>query len=316
MAHTLVRCLRQRHSGVVIDMLAPMATAPVAQRMAEIDTTHVVDFQHGELGLNKRRQVGKQMRMLNYDAAFVLPNSWKSALVPWFAGIELRIGWSGEARLGLLNDRRKLVKARYPLMIERFMALADPAGELPEQPYPFPQLQPDRSRALALADKFNLPTENVVILCPGAEFGPAKKWPVEHFAELASQLLELGQQVWLMGSPKDAQDTAKIKGLAPACFDLAGKTSLTDAIDLMSFAGQAVCNDSGLMHVACALGVPTVGVFGSTSPGFTPPLGERAVVVEQSLACRPCFQRECPLGHLDCLRTLTPKLVLEQMSFV
>lgn len=313
MAHTLVQCLRQRAPDVSIDVLAPAATAPVAQRMQEVDNIHVVDFQHGELGLGKRRAVGRGLRGADYDAAFVLPNSWKSALVPWFAGIPCRTGWSGEARVGLLNDRRTLDKTRYPLMIERFMALADPAGALPKSPYPVPVLTADEDNAQLLAQRFGLGLDGVVVLCPGAEFGPAKKWPVAHFAQLAQRLVDAGRQVWLMGSPKDAEDAAGIHAAVPDCHNLAGQTSLVDAIDLMSVAEQAVCNDSGLMHVACALGVPTVGVFGSTSPGFTPPLGEHAQVVELSLDCRPCFQRQCPLGHLNCLQQLSAQMVWERL---
>ena len=306
MAHTLVQCLRARSPQAEIHMAAPPATAVLGNRMPGVSSTEVVEFAHGELGLSKRRMVGQQWRRCGFDEAYVLPNSWKSALAPAFARIPRRVGWHGEARYGLLNDRRRLDPEQYPLMIERFMALADAEGQLPQQPYPMPQLSVDQDNLQRCLAGHDLSPEDVVVLCPGAEFGAAKKWPAEHYAALAVRLLQRGRQVWLMGSPKDAPDCAAIAQLAPGVVDLAGKTSLLDAVDLLSVASQVVCNDSGLMHVACALDRPTVGIFGSTSPQFTPPLGAHAVVVQRELPCRPCFARTCPLGHLDCLQGLSP----------
>ena len=165
-----------------------------------------------------------------------------------------------------------------------------------------------------LLEELELQPGGVTVLCPGAEFGAAKKWPGAHYAEVAGALLAADRQVWLMGSPSDVDDCAAIAGAVPGVQNLAGRTSLLDAVDLLSVADAVVCNDSGLMHVACALDKPTVGIFGSTSAEFTPPLGERAVVVEQALDCRPCFQRTCPLGHTDCLRSLLPERVIAELS--
>lgn len=313
MAHTLVQRLVAWPDTGEIHMAAPPATAPLAQRMPGVSKTHVVEFAHGELGIGKRRRVGRQLRHENYQQAFVLPNSWKSALLPWFAGIKRRTGWHGEARYVLLNDRRRLERERYPLMIERFMALADPGGALPLQPYPLPQLEPDAENLSRLLHELGLRGEGVTVLCPGAEFGAAKKWPAHHYADIAGRVMGSGRQVWLMGSPKDAEDCAEIAAAAPGVTDLSGRTTLLDAVDLISVAEQVVCNDSGLMHVACALGRPTVGIFGSTSPQFTPPLGEKAAVVQLELECRPCFKRTCPLGHLQCLEGLQPERVADQM---
>ncbi len=314
MAHTLVQCLAARHDQLELHVVAPPATAPLASRMSEVQAVYTANFPHGEFGWSKRRQLGAQLAGHQFDVAYVLPNSWKSALVPWFAGVPRRVGWQGEARFVLLNDRRKLDKSAYPLMIERFMALADEAGRLPATPYPLPTLQVDAANQARCLEKFGLHTGQVTALCPGAEFGAAKKWPAQHYAAVARELLKRGGQVWLMGSPNDADDAEQIAGLAPGCVNLAGRTQLLEAVDLLSLCDQVVCNDSGLMHIACALGRPTVGVFGSTSPGFTPPLGDAAKVVALELACRPCFQRTCPLGHLDCLRTLKPELVLDQLQ--
>jgi lipopolysaccharide heptosyltransferase II len=317
MAHTLVQRLASLHAELQLQVVAPPATAPLAYRMQEVQHVHTADFPHGEFGFGKRRELGNRLKSQGFDQAFVLPNSWKSALVPFFAAIPKRTGWQGEARYGLLNDRRKLDKAAFPLMIERFMALAGDNGELPAKPYPLPKLMPDPENLEHCLRTHNLDAGQVAVLCPGAEFGAAKKWPVVHYAQVARVLLQQGWQVWLMGSPKDQPDCdAIVEALprTPGLINLAGKTSLLDAVDLLSVAQQVICNDSGLMHVACALSRPTIGIFGSTSPDFTPPLGARAVVVEQSLACRPCFQRTCPLGHLDCLQTLMPAQVLQHVA--
>jgi heptosyltransferase-2 len=315
MAHTLVQ--RLAHNGCDIDVLAPPASAPLATRMAEVRDVHIVNFAHGEFGLGKRRRLGYELREREYAQAFVLPNSWKSALLPFFAKIPRRTGWLGEARYGLLNDHRKLDKSQYPLMIERFMALADPDGQLPPKPYTDPRLRADASnaerlRAALQVDAAERGDEQIVALAPGAEFGPAKKWP--HYAELARSLRAQGKAVWLFGSPKDAPDCQSIAHQVAGVVNLAGKTSLLDALDLLSLADHVVCNDSGLMHIACALDIPTTGIFGSTSPQFTPPLGERAQTVQLSLDCQPCFERTCPLGHLNCLNQLPAEQVLSRIE--
>lgn len=311
MAHTLVQLLANEYSE--LHMAAPRATISLASRMTEVSQTHLLDFPHGGMQWQQRREAGQRLAGQGYATAFVLPNSWKSALVPYFAGVPKRVGWHGEARFLLLNDRRRLDKSAYELMIERFMALAHSAGKLPSKPYPQPKLEVDAANRDRLIAALKLGTTGAVALCPGAEFGAAKKWPAEHYASLARTLLSQGKSVWLMGSPNDQVDCSAIAELAPGSVNLAGRTQLLDAIDLLSVCEQVVCNDSGLMHIACALGVPTVGVFGSTSPGFTPPLGDNAQTVQLELDCRPCFQRECPLGHLNCLRQLQPEQVLAKL---
>jgi heptosyltransferase-2 len=313
MAHTLIQRLAATSSRN-IDVLAPAATAPLATRMAEVRAVHTADLVHDEIGFGKRMRLGRSLRDEHYAEAYVLPNSWKSALVPFFARIPQRIGWRGEARFGLLTEARRLDAARYPLMIERFMALGDPVGALPTSSYPRPRLKPDTDNAARMVQTFDLNAGNAVALAPGAEFGPAKKWPAANYAALADELQARGHEVWLIGSPKDAADCEAIAKSSEGVVNLAGETSLLDAVDLLSLARQAVCNDSGLMHIACALGVPTIGIFGSTSPDFTPPLGDEAQVAELDLDCRPCFQRTCPLGHLNCLVKLEPGQVIARLS--
>jgi lipopolysaccharide heptosyltransferase II len=313
MAHSLLQLLVAQHNNIQLHVLAPPATAALATRMAQVHEVHTLEVGHGEWRLGRRRQAAQRLNQIGFDCAYVLPNSWKSALIPYLARIPQRIGWRGEARFGLLNRQRPLDKDAYPLMIERFMALASDTWQLPAQPYPLPRLVVDDENLQRCLQAFALQPDSVAILCPGAEFGEAKKWPAEHYAEVARHLLANGRQVWLLGSPKDVDDCAAIAQLAPGVENLAGHTSLVDAIDLLSVAEQVVCNDSGLMHVACALGKPTIGIFGSTSPEFTPPLGQQAQVVELEMDCRPCFQRICPLGHLNCLRQLSPQQVIERM---
>lgn len=315
MAQTLFQCLKLQHPECVIDVLAPEWSRPILERMPEVRQALSFPLGHGALELGTRRRIGKSLAG-QYDQAILLPNSLKSALVPFFAGIPKRTGWRGEWRFGLLNDVRRLDKARYPLMIERFMALAYPSGTELTQPYPRPALRIEpASRDAALA-KFGLELDRPVLaLCPGAEFGESKRWPAEHYAEVAEALIRLGWQVWLFGSKKDHPVGESIRerlipGFREESVNLSGETSLAEAIDLLSCATAAVSNDSGLMHVAAALARPLVAVYGSTSPGFTPPLAEQVEVVRLDIECSPCFERTCRFGHYNCLRLLEPPAVI------
>ncbi|WP_459206982.1 lipopolysaccharide heptosyltransferase II [Pseudomonas sp. MLB6B] len=319
MAQTLFQVLKQRHPDCVIDVLAPDWSRPLLERMPEVRQALSFPLGHGALELGTRRRIGKSLKG-QYDQAILLPNSLKSALVPFFAGIATRTGWRGEMRWGLLNDVRTLDKARYPLMIERFMALAyTPGAELP-QPYPKPALRIETASRDAALAKFGLALDRPVLaLCPGAEFGESKRWPAEHYAEVAEALVRQGWQVWLFGSKKDhpvgeAIRERLIPGLREESVNLAGETSLAEAIDLMSCADAVVSNDSGLMHVAAALNRPLVAVYGSTSPGFTPPLADQVEVVRLGLECSPCFDRTCRFGHYNCLRLLEPQAVIAALQ--
>jgi heptosyltransferase-2 len=282
--------------------------------MPEVRRTIAFPFGHGELRLGERRSFARGLP--GYDRAVVLPNSLKSALVPWFAGIPVRTGWRGEMRFGLLNDLRKLDEAALPLIVERFAALAQPAGEPLQRPVPEPRLAIDPARREAAVAKFGLAgSAPVLALAPGAEYGPAKRWPARHFAEVARLHAARGYRTWLFGSDKDRPVTAEVARLAGVeVTDLAGRTGLDEAIDLLSLAGRVVTNDSGLMHVAAALDRPMAAVFGSSSPGYTPPLSARARVISLRLSCSPCFKRECPLGHTNCLERLDPAQVLAALD--
>jgi heptosyltransferase-2 len=314
MAHCLVRLVHQQDPAAEIHMLAPPATEPLARRMAEVSRTHEFSLAHGELGLGKRRRIGQSLIGERYARAIVLPNSFKSALTPWWANIPSRTGWHGESRFGLLNDRRRLDTRRYPLMIEQFMALGLPEGAPLEKPYLLPKLEVDEANASRVMEKLGLDRQKpVAVLCPGAEYGPAKRWPAEHYADLARHLGHDGYGVWLIGSPKDEPACREIVEAVPEAVSLAGRTTLLDALDLIAQAERVICNDSGLMHVAAALGRRVIAVFGSTSPDFTPPLGDLATVVRGNEPCSPCFERTCPLGHMNCLNNLAPECVIERL---
>jgi heptosyltransferase-2 len=314
LAQPMLARLKEREPGARIDVLGPDWVLPVFRRMPEVDGAIANPFGHGALQLGARRRFARSLPA--YDCALVLPNSFKSALIPWHAGIPVRTGYRGEWRYGLLNDLRVLDETALPLMVSRFAALAEPkTRDRPrrQKPGSVPDFSPPRLTVAAEARdatlaKFGLALDRpVAAFCPGAEYGPAKRWPERHFAALAATLAGRGMQVWLFGSAKDSAITAAIQSQSGGvCVDLAGKTSLDEAIDLLSCAAGVVSNDSGLMHIAAALDRPMAALFGSSSPRFTPPLSPRAQVVSLQLACSPCFQRECPLGHFDCLMKLEP----------
>jgi len=312
MAQTLFKTLRQQYPLAELHVLAPDWTRALLSRMPEINKAISLPFAHGELNLKKRWQLGRSLRQANYSQAIVLPNSFKSALIPFFAGIKKRIGWRGEFRYGLLSELRILNKTQYPLMIERFMALGVPSTQLLKKPYPLPQLIINHDSLQAVANKYQLQVDKPIIaLCPGVAFGPSKRWPAEYFAEVAKSKLQEGYQIWLFGSLADKPLAEIIQAQNnKRCVDLCGGTSLAEAIDLLSLAKLIVTNDSGLMHIGAALHKPLIAIYGSTSADFTPPLGDRVKILNLNLACSPCFKRECPLGHLRCMKDLTPEQVI------
>jgi heptosyltransferase-2 len=308
--------LRQRHPGCRIDVLAPPWTAALLGAMSEVDEVIINPFPHGELRLVARFRLGKKLRESKYDQAIVLPNSLKSALVPYFAQIPLRTGFVGEFRYGLLNDARKLSKMRLPLMVERFAQLAeDRQGAIP-RPLANPSLEVSPSLRDAVLLKLGLTMDlPIAVFCPGAEYGPSKRWPVPYFAEIAQRLRKHGFAIWLVGSAKDRDIADKIVSMGnPASRNLCGSTDLADAIALLSCAELVISNDSGLMHIAAALNRPMLALFGSSSPQFTPPLSPKAEVVRLDLKCSPCYKRECPLGHFNCMMQLTPDLVWNKIE--
>lgn len=314
MAQSMFRLLHERHANLALDVLAPPFTLPLLARMPEVRRGIVARFGHGELKLNERRRLARELQAEHYDQAIVLPNSLKSALIPLLAKIPLRTGFRGEMRYGVLNDLRRLDERALPRMVDRFAALALDRGSALPQPLPTPRLTASVAGAEIILNKQLLKLDRpIAIFCPGAEYGPAKRWPTEHFSALAKDIAARGYAVWLVGSPKDAGiGEAIVTASGGACKNLCGKTTLEDAIDLIALAALVVTNDSGLMHVAAALERPTLALYGSSSPAFTPPLSNQARIITLDIDCSPCFKRECPLGHFNCMRQLTPQRVLEQ----
>jgi heptosyltransferase II len=321
-AQPLFMRLRARHPDARIDVLAPPWVAAVLHAMPEVNGSVINNpFAHGQLRLRDRWALARQLKRNNYDAAYVLPNSLKSALIPLFAGIPKRVGFIGESRYGLINVRHTLDEKATPLQVERYAILAEEPHQPLPRPLPNPSLSVDAAAVAGSLQSLDLshPGSNAnaapVIFCPGAEYGPAKRWPEQHFAELAQRLAAQGTPVWLLGSKKDAPVGDEIVRLSQgAARNLCGVTNLEQAVHLLSIARHVVTNDSGLMHVTAALGTPLTALFGSSSPGYTPPLSDKAQTIWLKLECSPCFQRECPLGHLNCLRGISAERVADTVS--
>jgi heptosyltransferase II len=316
LAQSLFIRLHQRSSDLMLDVLAPAWSAGLLHRMEQVNEVFTTSFGHGELRLGERWRLARQIRGRNYDRAIVLPNSFKSALVPWLARIPLRTGYVGEARYGLLNDARRLDETALPALVDRFVQLGQPPGEAMSGKPPRPALKTDdasRRRTLALLGLSD--ARPAAAFCPGAEYGPAKRWPARHFAELARLLVAQGYQIWLLGSAKDQEAAAEIQRISgDACRDLCGSTDLSAVIDVLASATVVVSNDSGLMHIAAALDRPLAALYGSSSPAYTPPLSDKATVISLALPCSPCFQRQCPLGHFNCMQQMLPARVAEELS--
>ena len=318
LAQPLFARLRKKLPGAVIDALAPAWTAPVLRRMPEIDEVVDAPFDHGELKLAARLRLGWSLRSRRYDEAIVLPNTFKSALVPFFANIPLRAGFLGEARYGLLNLVHTLDAKRSPLMAERYAQLAEEPGTKAALPLPQTGLAVGEVNLATALRRLGLSrAKPVVAFCPGAEYGPSKRWPARHFAALARKLAAQGYAVWLFGSERDRAVGEEIAAASEsAAINLCGKTDLASAIDLLSLAEIVVTNDSGLMHVAASLGRPVVALYGSSSHEHTPPLARSHRIVRTGIECSPCFARECPLGHFKCMNELAPELVMEAIAAV
>lgn len=300
MAQPLLARLHENIAGLELDVLAPPWVSPVARRMPEVAEVIDVPFRHGGLQLRERWRTGRGLRARGYQQAIVLPNTWKSALVPFFADIALRSGYVGESRYGLLNVTYR--RSGAPMLLH-YASLAEPPGRQVRLPLPNPRLMAPAAAIESTQRKFGI-TAGYAVLCPGAEYGPAKRWP--YFKELAERLR---MPAVIVGSANDADAARGIRGR-----NLVGQTTLDEAIDLIAGGALVISNDSGLMHVAAALGRPQVALFGSSSPEHTPPLSDAARVLWLRVECSPCFQRQCPLGHFRCMRDMTVDLVLREID--
>ncbi len=319
MAQTLYKLLRQESPEAEIHVVAPPWSLPVLERMPEVARGIELAVGHGEVGLRRRWTLARQLRAERYDRAIVLPRSAKAALVPWLARIPLRTGFRGEWRYGLLNDVRSR-DASLDQTVKRFAALGLPRGEAVPDPLPSvfqPRLRSDARNLERLRAVHGLaPGAPLAALMPGAEYGPAKRWPAAHYGALAAALARAGGDVIVLGSAKERAlgDQVVAQSGSARVRNLTGETSLADVVDLLAGADVAVSNDSGLLHVAAAAGAPVVAIYGSSSPKFTPPLTDAAAIVYLGIECSPCFARECPLKHLRCLNDLSPATVLRAVD--
>ena len=310
MAQSLLMTLRDRHPGCTLAVIAPGWSLPILERMPEVDEAIALDVAHGQFGWSVRREVARGLRG-RFDRAIVLPRSWKSALVPFLAGIPRRIGFHGEQRFGLLTERRRLDKSVLDQTVKRFVSLALSAEESARDSFaiPQPRLMVDAGNLAALRERLGLSASPAIGMMPGAEYGPAKQWPLEHFRSLAEALIAEGVEVRVLGGPKDVEAGDTIVNGLMGAHNLCGKTRLADAVDLLADCEQVVTNDSGLMHVAAAVGTRVQALYGSSSPAYTPPLTDNAEIHYLAVECSPCFERTCPLGHTRCLVEMAPERV-------
>ena len=317
LAQSLFKILKLEQPNCIIDVAAPAWTLPLIARMPEVNTGIALPFKHGQFALFERIKFGRSLRHQGYTQAIILTNSFKSAILPFAAKIPQRTSFLGEMRYGLINDIRPLNKEKLPRTVDRFVTLGLKPNEALPIKLPNPALSAETKNAFAALQKLgsSIPTNKILGLCPGAEYGEAKRWPAKYYAEVANEALKKGWQVWLFGSNKDVSVTTTINQLTQnQCLDLGGKTNLSEAIDLMSLCDTIVSNDSGLMHVAAALDKKLVAIYGSSDPRHTPPMNSKAVIEYLGLECSPCFRRECPLQHLNCLKKIQPASIISSLK--
>jgi heptosyltransferase II len=318
MAQPLLQLLSKMHPSRPIDVLAPPSVAPVWRAMREVDTVLETPFRHGALQLKERWQYAQMLRARGYADAYVLPNTLKYALIPWLAGIPRRVGYQGEMRYGLLNVMHHDDEPPRP-MVPFYAALADAPRDRLRGVVPRPVLYAGDEQVRAVCQRLGIAQDRpLVVFAPGAEFGAAKRWPTGHFARLTDEIRKAdpGAQVALLGSPKDKPVCDEIVAAAgkDGMFNLAGVTRLDEAVALIARAAAVVANDSGLLHVASALNRPVIAIYGPTDPDHAPPFSDVAKSLSLRLECAPCRQRECPLGHHDCMNKLETGIVWNELK--
>jgi len=317
LAQSLFKTLKANSPDCIIDVAAPAWTLPLLERMPEVSGKIALPFKHGELAFWQRIAFGKALKNKGYTQSIILTNSLKSAILPFAAGIPRRTSFLGEMRFCLVNDIRPLDKTKLKKTVERFVTLGLNKNEALPNSIPNPALYASPEAAWILASRLGVLNNQTKILglCPGAEYGEAKRWPAEYYAEVANHVIQNGWQVLLFGSDKDIPVSTQINVLTQnKCIDLGGKTKLGEAIDLMSLCDTIVSNDSGLMHVAAALNKQLIAIFGSSDPFHTPPMNASAVIEYLGLKCSPCFKRTCPLTHLNCLKQITPSKIIQHIQ--
>lgn len=322
MSQPLLANLKIMYPHCQIDVLATPWVAPIYRACAEVHHVIEAKLEHKQLQLGFRKQLAAQLKASQYEACFVLPNSLKSALIPWLANIPRRIGYRGEMRFGLINvalDNPS--KIDRPPMADHYLALStvlDQSRKIDAGKPADPKLNVSTAAKQSVSAKLHsaaIDEKSIYVFCPGAEYGVTKRWPTDHFAKLAQQLIanEPHAHVILLGSKSDHAlgERIQMQTNNPShIHNWCGNTSLDEAIALIGMSKALISNDSGLMHIGAALKVPQVAIFGSSDPHHTPPLSDKAQVLWLSLPCSPCHKRECPLGHLKCLKDISPENVL------
>jgi len=324
MTQPLLANLKTLYPESRIDVLASHWVAPIFRACPQVHEVIEAKFEHKQLQWGLRKQLAKELEIKKYQVCFVLPNSFKSALIPWLANIPFRIGYRGEMRFGLINlalDNPS--KQNRPPMVEHYLALSQLLNEelLPSREQ-VPKLNVSPFAKQTVENKFqgsNIKSDSIYVMCPGAEYGPSKRWPTEYFAILAQRLIaeNTDNQVILLGSKGDDIFGQQILAQAEQksrIHNWCGNTTLDEAIALIGMSKAVISNDSGLMHIAAALKVPQVAIFGSSDPAHTPPLSDKAKVIWLNMSCSPCHKRECPLGHLRCLNDILPQQVFATLN--
>ncbi len=318
MSQSLIKSIKNRSPKTTIDVIAPSWSLPISQRMLEVDKTIRSPSQHGQINLNDTLSLSKKIRSNSYDQAIILPRSIKSALIPWLAKIPIRTGFRGEMRYFLINNMQPFDHKLLDQTVKRYIALCAPE-ENDEPKNLFPKLEVDQTNKQKILKDRNI-QENVpsIGLIPGAEYGPAKKWPSPYFAYVANKYLSNGWQVILLGSEKDKKDAEDIKHEITSnnenLVDLTGETSLLDAIDVLSFLDLVLTNDSGLMHVAAAVDTPLVALYGPTSPEFTPPLTEKAITIRKISGYSSVRRGNTEKGYHPSLIGLKPNEAIAKLN--
>ena len=322
MSQPLLAGIKASYPNAVIDVLATPWVAPVYRACNEVAQLIEADLRHGQLQWSLRRALAAQIKKRNYATCYVLPNSFKSAIIPWLANIPVRIGYQGELRRFLLTEAKaNSPKTQRIPMVEHYANLFAPSRNS-DTAIHLPHLSPTASALEAARTRLQaagIQTDAFVVLCPGAEYGPSKRWPATHFATLAQSILKArpAASVVLLGSPSDrAIGDAIVSASASesSIFNWCGATSLDEAIAIIGMCSNVVSNDSGLMHIGAALEVPQLAIFGSSDPNHTPPNSAKAIIISLHLPCSPCHQRECPLGHLNCLNQISPGRVFAALQ--
>ncbi len=317
MTEPLISKLKEDHPDSSIDVVATPWVASVMRAIPAVNKVIAVDLKHGALQWAERKALALQLQQNHYSHAYVLPNSFKSALIPWMANIPNRIGYRGELRWGLINQAlQNPSRSNRPPMSSHYFALSNAQSTS----VPQPKLSLSSEALLSIKQKLQSLKEHakLFVICPGAEYGPAKQWPTEHYAELAKKLAQEDPHhlVLILGSKKESPLGEQISTLSThphQVINWCGETTLDEAIACISVATAVISNDSGLMHIAAAFSRPQIAIFGSSDPRHTPPLSNLAKVHWLHLECSPCFKRTCPLGHLKCLVDIRPSEVLNSI---